>query len=146
MIESVKMAYESLYGTINRYSKYLVVAFVIVALSLTPVGLSSVESNKEIHSEDVESMISNVNSKDEKLFEYGDPPTNHRTPSQRERVERVLIRWDEDYEEYHTNIAVEISEEAVVEIMVRDYGEAEDVEGELEDEGANMNNVEFFGS
>jgi len=135
---------KSLPGAMSRFFQYTLVAFVIVILCFSPVILSLAEIDEEIDSEDVEPMMSTVDLEDEKLSEYGDPPSNHRTPSQRERVERVLIRWDEDYEEYHTNIAVEISEEAVVEILVRDYEEAEDVEEELEDEGANMNNVEIL--
>jgi len=136
----------SLLGMMSRFIKYPVVVFVIIILFLSPVVMSFAESERveETRCKEIYSRGSPMELESGTLTEYGDPLTNHRTPSQRERVERVLIRWDEDYEEYHTNIAVEISEEAVVEILVRDYGEAEDVEDELEDEGANMNNVEFL--
>ncbi len=70
-----------------------------------------------------------------------DTPSGYRAPAQRERAEEILISWDWSYETYHTDIAVAISEETTVQIIVESDNEADDVENVLAD--ANMDNVEF---
>jgi len=134
----------SRYGIIRRYFRYPILVFIIITLSLSPLLGSFVEIRRieRIESEEFYSNESFDGLEDKELTGYGDSPTNHRIPSQRERVEKVLIRWDEDYEDYHTDIVVEISEESIVEVLAEDEDEDYEIRQELIDEGANMDNVE----
>ncbi len=77
----------------------------------------------------------------EKSSVSGEPPINHRPPAQRERAGEILIRWDWDYEDYHTDKAVAISGETTVQVVAESDSDADDIEAALDDAGADMDNV-----
>ncbi len=104
-----------------------------------------VEPHEEEDEISTDSSLTGIQTDSPSLLDYGDPPPNHRPPSQRERADEILIRWDWDHEDYHTDIAVAISEEdeAIAQIIAEDQGEADDIEDALITAGADMANVEF---
>ncbi|MEF8836055.1 MAG: agmatine deiminase family protein, partial [Candidatus Thermoplasmatota archaeon] len=143
-------------GVMDRYFKYSIVAFIIIILCLSTVAVAFVgsedmpsqASTSELASEDDgeanETISSTDDSLSESLTEYGDPPTNHRIPAQHEEAEKILTRWNnetQDLQNYHTDLAVNISKEATVEIIAKDQDEASYINDTLESAGADMENV-----